>query len=546
MSPVGAATHLPPEDDDGPVEYKRQLISPSPARFAGLVTQLNYRLSEGAGEALYQLGVDDDGTPRGLTPAALAASLVTLTSMADQLFAEASILRESDAREGRVAQVLVRRLPKSLDEFQDIRVAVAGNVDSGKSTLTAILSGNGALDNGRGLARAQVFSHRHELESGRTSSISQQIMGFKGQAVVNYTSVRNMTWPDIVERSSKILTLFDLAGHERYARTTVSGMSGGSIDYVMMVVNANMGPVLRMCKEHMQVALALKLPIFVVITKVDLAPTHIYEQTLANITKLLKSPGARKVPVIMKSSEDIVLGKSIVNDRIAPIFSVSNVTGEGLDLLRSFLNILPTRHNWSEHVDAPAEFSIDDAFQVSGVGCVVAGTVMRGSVDIGQAFHLGPDSAGNFVRAQVKSIHYKRTPAKRVVAGQAAALALKKIKRSSIRSGMVLLDGSVQSPRVSWEFTAEVIILYHGTTIREGYQPVLHCNCIRQSARIVTLDKPIVRAGDRAVVRFRWMYKPEFITSGSRIIFREGKTKGLGRILDVGVDNVGTSTLTRR
>jgi GTPase len=435
-----------------------------------------------------------------------------------------------------VAQVLVRRLPKSLDEFQDVRVAVAGNVDSGKSTLTAILSGNGALDNGRGLARAQVFTHRHELESGRTSAISQQIMGFKGQSVVNYTSVRNMTWSDIVERSSKILTLFDLAGHERYARTTVSGMSGGSIDYVMMVVNASMGQVLRMCKEHMQVALALKLPIFVVITKIDLAPAHIYDQTLASITKLLKSPGARKIPVMMKNSEDIVLGQTIVNDRIVPIFPVSNVTGDGLDLLRSFLNILPTRHNWTEHADSPAEFSIDDAFQVTGVGCVVAGTVFRGSISIGQTLHLGPDSRGSFVRAQVKSIHYKRTPAKRVVAGQAAALALKKIKRSAIRTGMVLLDGSLQTPRVSWEFSAEILVLYHGTSIREGYQPVLHCNCIRQSARIMSIDKPIIRAGDRAVVRFRWMYAPEFITPGSRIIFREGKTKGLGRILNVGID----------
>lgn len=56
---------------------------------------------------------------------------------------------------------------------------VAGSMDSGKSTMVAVLT-NGAdgrplLDNGRGSARMAVFRHKHEIESGRTSSISQQV-----------------------------------------------------------------------------------------------------------------------------------------------------------------------------------------------------------------------------------------------------------------------------------------------------------------------------------------------------------------------------------
>ena len=61
-------------------------------------------------------------------------------------------------------------------------VAVAGSVDSGKSTLVAILThgagGAPLLDNGRGSARMAVFRHKHEIESGRTSSISQQLLGY--------------------------------------------------------------------------------------------------------------------------------------------------------------------------------------------------------------------------------------------------------------------------------------------------------------------------------------------------------------------------------
>lgn len=74
---------------------------------------------------------------------------------------------------------------------------------------------------------------------------------------------------------------------------------------------------------------------------------------------------------------------------------------------------------------------------------VVAGTTISGSIAIGQYLHLGPDSSGNFVKVQVKSIHYKRTSVKRIVAGQTGSLALKKVKRSSIRKGMVLLDSGV-------------------------------------------------------------------------------------------------------
>ena len=71
--------------------------------------------------------------------------------------------------------MLVRQC--SLDGgFIDMRIAIVGNVDSGKSTIVGVLT-SGKLDNGRGLARSQVFRHRHELESGRTSSITQQIMG---------------------------------------------------------------------------------------------------------------------------------------------------------------------------------------------------------------------------------------------------------------------------------------------------------------------------------------------------------------------------------
>lgn len=64
-------------------------------------------------------------------------------------------------------------------ECNDTRIAMIGNVDSGKSTLIGVLT-NAILDDGRGAARAQVLKHRHEQENGRTSAVTVEIMGYKG------------------------------------------------------------------------------------------------------------------------------------------------------------------------------------------------------------------------------------------------------------------------------------------------------------------------------------------------------------------------------
>lgn len=57
----GNHQHLPPEPEFGNVEYKLKLISPSKQRFDHLVTQLKWRLNEGNGEAIYEIGVTDSG-----------------------------------------------------------------------------------------------------------------------------------------------------------------------------------------------------------------------------------------------------------------------------------------------------------------------------------------------------------------------------------------------------------------------------------------------------------------------------------------------------
>lgn len=59
-------------------------------------------------------------------------------------------------------------------------MAVVGNVDAGKSTLLGVLT-HSELDNGRGHARQRLFRHKHEMESGRTSSVGNDILGMCAQ-----------------------------------------------------------------------------------------------------------------------------------------------------------------------------------------------------------------------------------------------------------------------------------------------------------------------------------------------------------------------------
>ena len=110
---------------------------------------------------------------------------------------------------------------------------------------------------------------------------------------------------------------------------------------------------------------------------------------------------------------------------MCPVFQVSNVTGENMDLLKMFLNLLSTRVRCN--LSCPAEFQIDDTFSVPGVGTVVSGTVLQGYIKLNDTLMLGPDPLGQFQSMVIKSIHRKRMPVREVRGGQTASFALKKV-----------------------------------------------------------------------------------------------------------------------
>ena len=98
-----------------------------------------------------------------------------------------------------------------------------------------------------------------------------------------------MGWDEIAEKSAKIVSFIgtspglsvlplvidlpvfalDLAGHERYLKTTLYGLTSGAPSLVLLMVGANAG-LIGMSKEHLAISLALGVPVVVCITKVSL------------------------------------------------------------------------------------------------------------------------------------------------------------------------------------------------------------------------------------------------------------------------------------
>ncbi|XP_064109053.1 GTP-binding protein 1-like isoform X2 [Macrobrachium nipponense] len=286
-----------------------------------------------------------------------------------------------------------------------------------------------------------------------------------------------------------------------------------------------------MTKEHLGLALALNVPVFVVVTKIDMCPPNVLQDTLKLLHKILKSPGCRKVPLLVRNAEDVVVSATnFVSERLCPIFQVSNVSGDNLDLLTMFLNLLSSRTPQNDN--EPAQFQIDDTYQVPGVGVVVSGTCMKGVIRVNDTLLLGPNGLGDFIPMPIKSIHRKRMPVREVRGGQTASFALKKIKITEVRKGQVLLDPSL-NPSSCWEFKGEILVLHHPTTISTKYQAMVHVGSVRQTASIISMDKECLRTGDKAQVMFRFIKHPEYLKKGLKMVFREGRTKAVGRVLEV-------------
>lgn len=452
------------------------------------------------------------------------------------------------------------------------RVAVVGNVDAGKSTLIGCLT-SGVLDDGRGQTRSLIMKHQHEIDSGRTSSIAVHLLGYdenncsitmplqiNGKTDSSkHQSRKKHSEDEIALVSHHVVSLFDLAGHEKYLKTTISGISKGMIDYALVLVNSNHPPT-HMTMEHISLCSSVGIPIIIVMTKIDSCPEHALKRTKEEIFNILRSPGIQKKPFYVRKFEDI----AIVADKtssLSPIINVSCVSGEGMNLLSQLIGSLPKRRRHHNKLERPFEYLVEETFNVPGTGTVISGIVNAGKLQVGETVFIGPypnsrtTNGTEFLRSVVKSIEISRVNVNSVVAGNSATLALSftKEQRKMIRKGMVVLK---EPDRTTDTFEAEMALLksagVDGTTIQEGYQTMLHILHIKQTATVerititgtgsslashVDEGSVVVRPGSRATFRFKFIKQKEYLRQGMRVLFRDGRVRGCGIISKIEYDS---------
>jgi len=437
--------------------------------------KLLHGLEESQG-ALYEIGVSDDGTLVGLTEDEMEESLNNLRAMAACLGCKMEVLRrevvgtcewvedsEPGTRSGNlwvaeayVTPCLLQSTPTLIEDpsqtadvrtsthedngnvpraTEQLRITMTGPTMSGKSTLLGTLT-TSTLDNGRGSSRLSMLKHRHEITSGITSSVTQELLGYQDSGndvqVVNYATENVASWIDVHDAADggRLVFVSDSAGHPRYRRTTVRGLVGWSPHWTLLCIPADDAednttktttqtalsttvPDLDLSGAQLDLCLRLGLPLVVVITKLDLASRNGLKGTLSKILDTLKAAG-RKPAIIPSaagsvSEEDLrtitneTLEKAyntalpLLNDPTAtvPIVLTSALKGSGISNLHALLHELPIpTDSRISHNFASSIFHIEDIYtkpaDVEGV--IVSGRLRSGQISVGDTVVLGPFS----------------------------------------------------------------------------------------------------------------------------------------------------------
>lgn len=362
--------------------------------------------------------------------------------MAAELNATTTVVRKRNLESGKsCVKVIVKKMADNKN-IEEIRISVMGSVDAGKSSLIGVLT-QGELDNGRGRARLQMFRHYHEIKSGRTSSISHELLGFDDYGnVINYKD--NVTAEEISELSTKLVSFMDLAGHRRYMRTTIQAVSGYAPHYIALVIACySNGSLNQMTIENLQLIKAFKIPFFVIVTKIDLVSSR--DETLQQLIQLLNDVDKLKTPTVVTSMEDLQFSPPDIDS--IPIFCVSNVTGEGLDLVQKYLFTLTPNINLTEQrklEKESLEFHIDEI--ISHQVPIVGGLLVKGQINEKMKIKLGPGKNGEWYSGIIQSIHRNKFPCKSIKSNQCASVCFSVTEEfPALRGGMVLLADDDES-----------------------------------------------------------------------------------------------------
>ncbi|MCS7123429.1 MAG: GTP-binding protein [Candidatus Aenigmarchaeota archaeon] len=487
-----------------------------------LVTQLNYLLENNGGYAVYIVGVDDNGKPIGINEYEFEETLQVLKEVASYCGAEVYKVEKFFDNGSLIGRIVFRKL-SSGKEIQSINVGIAGHVHHGKSTLIATLITGKEDKNGKNWLYLNVLPH--EIKRRLTADLHYTLLAYKnGKPLFFNNPLDKKEKRKIISESDKIVNFVDNVGHDAWIYSSIRGLIGQNLDYGILVVSAIDG-ITNITKEHLGIMLSINLPIVVCLTKTDLCKEEKINQVVEEISSLLKNIG--RIPFLVKDTNDlgVILDKLEV---VVPIIKTSAVTKEGYDILVDLFSKLRER---KREVDGPFLLYIDKIYDIEGVGCVVSGNVLKGKIKEGETLLIGPLKDGSFEEVKASSIEIHNYRVNEASAGNIVGIAVKGVNTKDIKRGMILCDKSL-NPKPIKKFLAEILVLTHPTKISDGYEPVVHIHTIEESAKIKLIDKDFVKSGEQCKALFTFKYNSHYISVGDKLIFREGKTKGIGTVLE--------------
>ncbi len=348
-------------------------------------------------------------------------------------------------------------------------LGTAGHIDHGKSVLVHALTG---IDPDR---------LREEKERGMTIDL-----GFAW-----------LTLP-----SGREVGIVDVPGHERFIKNMLAGVGG--IDLAVLVVAANEG-VMAQTREHAAILDLLGVQrAVVVITKKDLVDDECLNLVKTDIGELT-------APMTLSQ---------------APIIAVSALTKEGLpDLILAIDNLLNSTEPRKD-LGRP-RLPIDRVFTIVGAGTVVTGTLIDGSLTVGQEVEIVP--AG--LRSRVRGLQMHKSPIETASPGSRVAANLAGIATRQLQRGDVLTEPGGVMPTTMLSVKLRLLsYLFH--PLRHNATVSLHTGATEAMARVRLLEKEELQPGEVAWAQL-WLDRQIAVVSGDRFVIRSPmETLGGGSIVD--------------
>jgi selenocysteine-specific elongation factor len=353
-------------------------------------------------------------------------------------------------------------------------IGTAGHVDHGKTALVKALTG--------------VDGDRLKEEKARGVTID---LGFA------YLPVDD----------GQVLGFVDVPGHERFVRTMLAGATG--IDFALLVVAADEG-VKPQTLEHLAIIDLLGVGQgLVVLSKADMATPQRLDEVAAELRTAIAG-------TVLEAAEAL---------------PVSAMTGQGLDALRAHL-VAAAAVMAQRSAETRFRLAVDRAFTLQGVGVVVTGTVLSGTVRVGDQLLISPSG----LPVRVRSLHAQNRPAETGRAGDRCALNLAGpgVSKEAVRRGDMVLDPALHAP--TDRIDARLRLL-RGEPKRVGqWFPVrLHHAAAEVGARIVILGENPIEPGGEGDVQLV-LERPIAAALQDRFVLRDvsaRRTIGGGRFIDL-------------